>query len=203
MKTFALRTCILALFLGSFVVACSSDDGSTSSGGTSGGTSSGGTSSGGTSSGGTSSGGTSSGDTEQAGTGKVTLSREGSEVVAYDARNTRAIWDEPELHFELMSGDTKHVVSVNIHGTAPGTYKVGVGLDDATAGVLMYSEGGLPSAGDAPGVFHGEEGTVTLTASNGRAVGSFTATAKHGIDDRTYLVEGTFDLPIMEAGGDE
>jgi hypothetical protein len=196
MKTFALRTCILALFLGSFVVACSSDDGSTSSGGTS----SGGTSSGGTSSGGTSSGG-SSGDTEKAGTGTVTLSREGSELVAYDARSTRAIRDDTELHFELMSGDTKHVVSVNIHGAAAGTYKVGG--DDATAGVLMYSEGGLPSAGDAPGVFHGEEGTVTLTAANGRAVGTFTATAKHGIDDRTYLVEGTFDLPIMEAGGDE
>jgi hypothetical protein len=198
MKTFALRTYILALFLGSFVVACSSDDGGTSSGGTS----SGDTSSGGTSSGGTSSGGTSSGATEQAGTGTVTVTREGSELVTYEVRNPRATRSGDEITFELMSDDTKHVVSVSIHGTAPGSYEVG-GDGAGSAGILMYSDDVFPNPGDgSPGVFLGEDGSLSLTASDGRAVGTFTASAEHGEDGRRYEVAGSFDLPLID-GADE
>jgi hypothetical protein len=173
----------LIVLLGAAVPACSGDESATP---------------GGTQPNGTSS--SSGGAQQESGTGRVKLLADGAEILAYDAQRVRATLDGTSMSFELNSDDKNHVVAITINGTASGTYPIDDDPRDGSASALMYSEDHLPNGGrDAPGVLHTDEGSVTLTQGTDRAVGTFTASAKHGIDGRTYRVEGSFDAPVMHA----
>jgi hypothetical protein len=97
----------------------------------------------------------------------------------------------------ISSPDEKHNLTVTIKGEVVDTYPI-INTTEGKA-TILYQSYALPEVSPGTtGILWPETGEVVLkTATKTRCAGTFKGTGKNLKDGKTYLIEGTFDTPVV------
>ena len=142
------------------------------------------------------------------GTATVKLTKNGQLATEYRTEAATAVRDIFEFekaegtYRVTASGDDKQVLTLDIAGQSTGKYPFFPHSENLSAGkaeIALYLDAVMAMAAGVAGRVTPESGEVQLTtATKTRCVGTFRGETQNIFDGNLYVVEGTFDVPVLQ-----
>ena len=134
------------------------------------------------------------------GSATIKLTQNGQVITEFKTTKASGIGGD-DYTLVINSPDDKHSLEMAILGQATGTYPFINNTQTLVNGKanFLYQSYALPEVyAGTVGLLSPDAGQVVLkTATKTRCSGTFTSSGKNAKDGKTYLLEGTFDTPVL------
>ncbi|MDB5239592.1 MAG: hypothetical protein JWP57_217 [Spirosoma sp.] len=134
------------------------------------------------------------------GSATIKLTQNGQVVTEFNTTKTSGLGGDT-YSVIISSPDDKHTLTLDIIGQSTGTYPFTPDPQTLTIGKanFLYQSYALPEVyAGTVGILEPTSGEVVVsTATKTRCSGSFTGRGKNAKDGKSYLLEGTFDTPVL------